>query len=75
MLNKGGREKETDMVNCMQKCVPFSFGSVLAHFLHESVILIAPRAVVSQMMKDPLSLIEDKTLANEVHQVYMYVTL
>ena len=29
----------------------------------------APKGVVSQMMKDPLSLIEDKTLANEVHQV------
>ena len=29
----------------------------------------APRGVVSQMMKDPLSLIEDKTLATEVHQV------
>ncbi|XP_020632718.1 uncharacterized protein C15orf41 homolog isoform X2 [Orbicella faveolata] len=27
-----------------------------------------PRGVVSQMMKDPLSLIEDKTLANEVNQ-------
>lgn len=27
-----------------------------------------PKGVVSQMMKDPLSLIEDKTLANEVHQ-------
>lgn len=27
-----------------------------------------PRAVVSQMMKDPLTLIGDKTLANEVHQ-------
>jgi len=30
-----------------------------------------PRGVVSQMMKDPLSLIEDKTLANEVNQVYV----
>jgi len=27
-----------------------------------------PRGVVSQMIKDPLSLIEDKTLANEVNQ-------
>lgn len=31
--------------------------------------ILAPKGVVSQMMKDPLSLIEDKTLANEVHQV------
>ena len=29
----------------------------------------APKGTVSQMMKDPLSLIEDKTLANEVQQV------
>ena len=29
----------------------------------------APKGIVSQMMKDPLSLIEDKMLANEVHQV------
>ena len=33
--------------------------------------LTAPRGVVSQMIKDPLSLIEDKTLANEVNQVYV----
>ena len=38
-------------------------------FSSKICIILAPRGVVSQMMKDPLSLIEDKTLANEVHQV------